>query len=210
MKKTYRLLVFCFSAFLLLFCQSGATQKKSFTKQVKQPSQKTFTSAVNIKHPQIYIELFYNQNNQAGLNARLRPMLEREFSFDGRMKVSQEKQNSDFILAGKIDSFFVLPVGYEPQNNLTRYQMGIIATVVLQTNPQKTYPQNTENLIDGNRQTRYEKFYSSNSSLQTSNQKEEELLEGISRRIVHVSLDNWFALWQNQQTKESSSLPKRN
>lgn len=184
--------------FLLLFVSCQGTQQK--TKQSK--SVETKNSAQSLlsenQNPQInftsvYIELFDNQNTEAGLNARLRQKLMYQYSSDSRLAVQRTREQADLVLSGSIDSFALLPISYDPLHNTTRYQLQIVVTFYLTPHSQENYSESVKNLILGKRQAQYSSFYSSQmSGLNALENAKEKLLEGISRRIVHVSLDNWY------------------
>lgn len=201
MKKKKLLLCLSFSFALLWSCQTtNKPQKNNLTSISNSVNDKDISSQENlqdISFKKLYIELFSNQNFEAGLNARLRQKLIHKYSMDGRMSIQKSRADADMILSGTIASFGLVPIAYDPRHEVTRYQLSISVSFFLNTNPQKDTSNGQQKflqaVIEGERGSNYKMIYSSHSrGLSSLEMLKDQLLEGLSYRIVRASLDNWY------------------
>lgn len=208
MKKFFLYVVF---SFFLISCQTTKDNLPAVSNannsHVAKPNIFLEKNLENISFKRLYIELFSNNNHEAGLNARLRQKLVHQYSLDGRMSVQQSREHADIILSGTIESFALLPIAYDPRHEITRYQLNISVSLFLNAGMTKEnnlkQQKYLQKLIEGERGSSHKMLYSSNSGGSASLEiLKDQLLEGLSHRIVRATLDNWYP-HKNSRTNNS-------
>jgi hypothetical protein len=82
----------------------------------------------NIK--QIFIPILTNKTGEPQIEREITRSVRREFMTDGRVRIGR-RNRADAILTGEIQSYMLIPLTFDPQDNVTEYRLNMSIRITL-------------------------------------------------------------------------------
>lgn len=150
---------------------------------------------IPLRYRSIYIHYFDNRTFQADLVRRLRDRLAVSYQLDGRLKVSQNKEEADLWLYGTIEKYQENPVGFDNFGQPTQFWLTLVVNIRQRVNNEK-YPDLSEHqdtLLE-NRIIRFDTSWTPRlPPFESQFNAQERLILGISERILKTSFEGWYS-----------------
>ncbi len=145
----------------------------------------------------IYVHVVKNKSNQSLLGSRLKQKIEFSFNSDSHLQVIRDKKKAHVWLYGRITNYQKIPLRLDQFNRVTTFRLGILIEVKVVLNPafqKSNHDIRQQGMPIIKREVRFDTNHSPlEPPFETEILANERLLDGLTDRITHVSIEGWYS-----------------